>query len=451
MGRNQFSATALGAMLIIAGACGGGDDDGDDNPPAGGTSGSPGTSGAGAGGVSGGGASGSGGQAGGSVSGTSGGGMSGGGAGTTVAGMSGGGAGTTPVGPVDCSSRGGDPTGTCKDSASGTFAIKTEVDVWWAQETDAPIVDPGRGKITVYLMGKLSGVCGDKMGMGDIKGCGTVLPPFVSWVSCNAFSIEFPDAVWDQPSMPHFTTGGNTTGFEPGETLAINIATGLVGIDLMMENDPWPTPAQTGTFACMLGMPSASEPGKCFPDDDGDGKPGITIKMGKIGMAYPGGADCGLGPIMFRGAPLNAVNGLDPGSVRAETLYIGLRTRIGGMGKIGTDCKSGAGDGVVEYLDSRVFDCVLTDGTPCDAMGATFVDEQAPNYRILKKGEAPPTTPDYVLRSACECPGGCFRPEGNCPLDQTPSPGARSALVRLGGVDETFDCAAVRNAAYPAL
>jgi hypothetical protein len=445
MGRNQLSATALGAVLIIAGACGGGDDDDDAPGGGGGTSGAAAPVGGNNAGV--GGAAGGGSGTGGTMAprgGAGAGGMSGGGAGAGMSGGAGAAGGGAGAGPVDCSSRGGDPTGSCAASATGTFAIKVVTDVWWAQETATPIVDPGRGPLTVYLMGKLSGVCGDKMGMGDIKGCGTVLPPFVSWASCTAFQIEIPDELWDKPSMPHFTTSGKTTGFEPGETLSIDIATGLVGIDIPnADTATWPTPDQTGTFVCDAGMGE-----QCFTDDDADGKPGITIRMGKLGMPYPGGQDCGLGPIVFRGAPFG-IDGVFPEAPRAETLYIGLRTRLGGAGLIGPDCMSGVGDGITEFLDSRVFDCIQVDGTPCDLPQAKFVDEQAPNYHILKKGEKPPTTPEYVLKSSCECPGGCLGEA--CPLDQTPSVGARSALVRLGDLDETFDCAAVRGAAFPAL
>jgi hypothetical protein len=380
----------------------------------------------------------SGGAGGTTTAGTSAGGMSGGGSGM------GGSAGSTPPTMTDCSSRGGDPTGTCKDSASGTFAIKTVVDVWWAQDTPTPIVDPGRGTITVYLMGKLSGVCQDGKGMGDIKGCGTELPPFVSYAACDAFQIEIPDELWDKPSMPHFQTTGNTSGFEPGQTLGIDIATGLVGISLMdPTKSAWPTPDQTGTFMCPEGMGE-----KCFPDADGDGKPGITIRMGKIGMQYKADG-CGLGgttPVIYRGAPYDAITGVMDESVRAETLYIGLRTRLGGAGMIGSDCKSGAGDATAEFLDSRVWDCVGTDKMACTPDQAKFIDEQAPVYNILKKDEKPPSD---VMRSDCECSDGCGGP--TCPLDQTPSKGARSSIVRLGDLNEDFDCAAVRAAAYPEL
>jgi hypothetical protein len=291
-------------------------------------------------------------------------------------------------------------------------------------------------------MGKLSGVCQDGKGMGDIKGCGTELPPFVSYAACDAFQIEIPDELWDKPSMPHFMTTGNTSGFEPGQTLGIDIATGLVGISLMDVNGAWPKPAETGTFKCPEGTGE-----KCFPDADGDGKPGITIRMGKIGMQYkPNG--CGLDnqPVVFRGAPFDAITGVDDNSIRAETLYIGLRTRLGGAGMIGSDCKSGAGDATAEFLDSRVWDCIGTDKMACTPDQAKFIDEQAPEYKILKKDEKPPTT---VMKSSCECAGGCTGDA--CPLDQTPSKGARSAIVRLGDLNQDFDCAAVRAAPYPEL
>jgi hypothetical protein len=87
---------------------------------------------------------------------------------------------------------------------------------------------------------------------------------------------------------------------------------------------------------------------------------------------------------------------------------------------------------------------------PCDPAGAKFVDEQTPVYRVLERDEKPPTTPAYVLKSPCECPGGCLSTQ-RCPLDQTPSAGARSAFVRLGDLTQEFDCTAVRNAPFPTL
>jgi hypothetical protein len=60
--------------------------------------------------------------------------------------------------------------------------------------------------------------------------CGAVLPPFVNDTLCEAYQLNFPDALWDSPKMPTFMTTGTTDGFTPGSTLSIAEAIGLVGV-----------------------------------------------------------------------------------------------------------------------------------------------------------------------------------------------------------------------------
>lgn len=348
--------------------------------------------------------------------------------------------GTAPP-PGECATSDDIMTGaTCADNANGIFAIKTVIDVWWKDDAEPPLVDPGRDKITVYLMGEISGVCPDGSGgVGVMKGCGTELPPFKSDANCDVFQIMFPDELWDQPTMPTFTTTGMTTGFEPSDFLSIATATGLIGIELADENGTWPTPLDTATLACPAGTGA-----QCFPDHDGDGKPGVTIRMGRVGEMYsPDGCGADVfnpvgNPFVYRGAPLDPLSALDDNSVRADILQIGLRTRLGGGGEIGADCSSGVGDSNAEFLDSRVYDCQRTDSQNCAPAQAQFVDEQAPTYNILNVGEAPP--PEIMTMGS-----------NSMQLDQTPSVGTRSALVRLGDVGGSFSCADVRNAAFPAL
>ena len=423
----------LTAMLALSG-CGGGDDGG--NTPSGGTSGGgmP-AGGSGSSGMSGGGSGMSSAGSSGSTAGASGMG-SGGRAGMSTSGSGGtmptAGSGGTPPGG-DCAT---DEVkeGMCKENRTGVFAIKTVIDVWWQDDITPPLIDSGRGPITVYLRGELTGVCEDGSGgIGTIKGCGTELPAFRSDANCEAYQIEIPDEIWDQPSMPSFMTTGMSSGFNPGDILTLNTASGLVGIDLESDTATWPTSAETGTFSCGGGKTGA----QCFPDDDGDGKPGITIRIGKIGQRFGTDTCTNTEPYMFYGAPLDVLSALDHGSTRANTLQIGLRTRLGGQGMIGSDCASGVGDATAENLDSRVLDCATTDNQPCDAAQATFVDDQAPTYNILAKGAKPPS--DVVDMKTGE------------PIDQSMSPGTRSAIVRLGDLGETFDCAAVRGANYPAL
>lgn len=366
-----------------------------------------------------------------------------GGAGTAAAGTSGGSAGTSggtggsttggtgggTVTPIMCNPATDAPVGQCADKATGVFAIKTVIDVWWQDEkNNPPLVDPGRGTITVYLRGDLTDVkCDGTGGMGTIKACGTVLPGFKSDANCDAFQITFPDALWDNPNLPTFMTTGSTTGFNPGDTLTLAEATGLLGIDLPDQDGAWPASVSAGGFTMV--------------DSDMDGKDGITIKMGRIGETWTEAGLCGgfSLPFVFRGAPLDALGALDDNGEKAETLYIGVRTRLGGSGQIGSDCQSGVGDSQATYVDSRVFGCITTAGNTCDATQTEFVDNSAPNYHILKKGEAPPMTVTVPAT------------QGGGPLDQTPSVGARSSIVRIGDLGQTFDCGAVRGAAYPAL
>src|SRR5262245_5646790 len=150
----------LGCAVVAGGACGDSGDDG--NPPSGGAgmnqpgagSGQP---GAGSGQPQGGSNSPKAGTGGSSTmqAGRSGAGMSG-GSGTTGAGTTGGGGTVAPGGggaPM-CPGPGTALTGECRKNANGVYALKTEIDVWWPQVGDPPVMDPGRGKITIWLMGE---------------------------------------------------------------------------------------------------------------------------------------------------------------------------------------------------------------------------------------------------------------------------------------------------------
>ena len=324
--------------------------------------------------------------------------------------------------------------GTCKGMTSGVYALKTDIDVWWKDKRNQ--VDSGRGKITVFLRAEVSEPCEDGSSAKTvIKPCGTVLPAFSVPLICGAFQIEFPDELWDKPSMPSYQTTASVSGFNAGDLLSVASVTTLLGMDIADLEGAWPLPAETGTFPCKAGKGT-----DCFKDDDGDEQPGITIRMGKIGQEFsPDG--CMGKPITYMGAPVDITGALDPASIRAETLYIGLRTRLGGSGKIGDDCGAGVGDSSAENLDSRVIDCRLTgvDGAPgerCTVAQATYVDEGAPTWNILKKGEKPPAD--------------ALKMSDMTPIDQTVSKGARSSMVRLGDSGGSFDCAAVREADFAA-
>jgi hypothetical protein len=440
----KFAWLGLVGCICALTACGGGGDDDDDTggTAATGASGSGGTmqnnAGSGGGTMSGGGTGGSTttGGTGGKTGGTSG---KGGGTGGDMGGGTGG---AMSGGMVDCSKAGPAKDGECKATAKGVYALKTTLDAYWIDEQnpDTPIVDPARGNIVIYLMGSIKELCEDGSdGYAEMKACGSELPAFTSDVTCDAYQLQFDTAIWDKPTMPTFKTKGSTDGFDAGSTLELAQAIGLVGINLDKDDATWPTAAETGTFSCMGGAMMGTD---CFPDQDGDGKPGITVTLKTGGEYKPDG--CGQpitnNPFTYRGSPTSLdllAGGGGGGGVRAVEVHIGLRTTLGGKGVIDAGCKGGKGAATAPEtaIQSRAVSCKvdpmsLPDGDTahpdnnCSGDEAIFVDENVPNYHILQKDAKPPAAVK----------------------DQAASPGPLAEVVRLGDLNATFDCGAVRDA-----
>jgi hypothetical protein len=467
-----FGLGVLGCALALSSACGAkkamtGNNGGGTTGPAGGTAaiGSTGTGATGAvntgtgatgGGTAamGGGTAATGGSTGGKGGGTA---ATGGGAAATSGGAgSTGGAGQTSGG-MTCAGAGPAKTGMCKDKATGIYAMKVVMDAWWQDEVQPmglPIINPGRGKMSIYLMGELTGVCDDGTGgMGTLHACGSELPAFLADVTCDAYQLQIDDAIWDKPTMPRFTTTGMTTGFNPGDTLTLAKASGLVGIFLTASDATWPKSTETTGLKCKDAMGMMQMGMGCFPDQDGDGKPGITVTLKNSGT-YPGAmCSCNNMPYTYRGTPTDTLAGAAGacgagGGVRATEVHVGLRSTLGGSGVIGADCMSGKGDATTPDLaiESRVFSCKSADmgatAADCTDAESQFVDDNVPNWHVLAKGAKPPD------------PNGMNWPAGiastaPAKFDVTASVGPISYVVRLGDLNSTFDCAAVRGAAYP--
>jgi len=329
---------------------------------------------------------------------------------------------------------GGAPkTGECKTKAPGIYAMKTEVDVWYMDElNDPPLFDPGRSKITIYFRGTLSDVCEDGSGgKALMHPCGTRLPPLYADANSGVIQIEFPDDLWEKKDIPDYPTTGSATGFGVGDTLKIAKTVGLVGIDLMTPDAPWPTYDKTTMFACTKGTGMA-----CFPDMDGDGKPGVTVNIKTTGTP-PNAPYMSLAPWAYIPAPTSIGAALVNGG--ATKVYIGLRTRLGGSGKIGADCASGVGSAEAENFESRAINCVTTNGADCTLDEAEFVDKNNPLFHVLQVGQTPPANWKHA------------RAEADATLDRSPSKGPQSSVVRLGDLGGTKTCADVRATMFPAI
>jgi hypothetical protein len=337
-------------------------------------------------------------------------------------------------------------TGECKAKAPGIYGMKTEVDVWYMDENnDPPIFDAGRGKIVIYFRGTLSDVCQDGSGgKALMHPCGTRLPGLYSDANSGVIQIVFPDELWDKPGIPDYMTTGHTSGFGVGDILTVDKTAGLLGISLTDVNAPWPSYTDTVKFTCAGGMMGAG----CFPDQDGDGNPGVTVNIQLTGTP----PDPGYAPTLNNGWQFVA----GPTSIAAaavgdgaKQVYIGLRTRLGGSGMIGSDCASGVGAADADDFESRAFACVMKDGSKCsetggDSDGIGFLDKNVPVFHVLKAGETPPAKWKHTDAL------GNTRPS-DAKLDRSPSKGPQSSVIRLGELNQSFACDAVRSAAYPAI
>lgn len=326
---------------------------------------------------------------------------------------------------------------TCEKT--GTFAIRAAVDVTWGGRNVGgllDITDSGRGDIVILLLAKIAEVAADGTFHSTIQACSTELPAFYSSVLCESYYAQFPNDIWDLGAVPPIEATGRFQCPNPGCILTFDPVTSLIGIDLDDPNGLWPTPQTTRTFGCPAGQGL-----DCFPDHDADGERGITITLQAQGQApKPADMTCASG-YAYRSPPLNANPFAIFGGVRrTDRIQLGVRVRLGASGRIEADCNSGAGGGVVDFVQSRAAGCYVQPFTadpflplagpnePCTDAEQLFIDESLPIYTILRQGDVP--DPRLVID------------------DHSPSEGPGFSLVRLGDVPSTATCADVRQAIF---
>jgi hypothetical protein len=330
--------------------------------------------------------------------------------------------------------------GTCKKSAPGVYALRLDIPVYWGDKTLlglVAVVDAGRGMVRYYGKMEVGSVCEDGKFEAKLYTCGIKLPTFYSSLLCEGYETEFPDSTWDRTDIAPFAVKGTFSGFSPGSSMALNSMDYVFGIDMKDVTGKWPTSDETLTYACSAGTGKA-----CYPDYDRDGKPGITLmpKGGTGNLIDKGCIDALGGDNPFKRAypPLSAdLTVLTGGAARAQELYIAFRMKVGGGGKIASDCVTSGGDVPAEYLNTRAVACSVNQDllggssgtkTACTDEQANFMDSQFPEFKTMNKGVKPPTSATIKDTSA--------------------SLGTIATMVRLGDTDQNFSCANIRNAPF---
>jgi hypothetical protein len=169
--------------------------------------------------------------------------------------------------------------------------------------------------------------------------------------------ITFPSTVWSAPSMPKFDIQGMASGWDPGATLTFNPVLALIGLRLPDPNVSWPSSSWT--------FPSSAQ----FPDDDGDGNPGVTpVPLNGNGYVLP---PTGLGAL-----------GSAPA---ADKIYIASRNELSLSGSR-TSCTDASGMATVTYFDNHVVGCHIANGSDCTTGSANtqadFIDQSRTIYAV---------------------------------------------------------------------
>src|SRR5262249_44464614 len=146
------------------------------------------------------------------------------------------------------------------------------------------LTDDGRGELVVQLLTTINDVDDSTMDMsGTMRVCGVNLPTFYSTTLCEACQPIFPPEMFDSKAMPGFTIAGHMQCLQPGCIASIDAQTYLLGIELNNPEAPWPTADQTQSITCKSGKGM-----QCFPDQDGDMRPGLTVGVATTGTSTEG-------------------------------------------------------------------------------------------------------------------------------------------------------------------
>lgn len=320
---------------------------------------------------------------------------------------------------------------------TGQYALEYDVDLTWGGRSGGlwELTDDGRGTQRIGLLVTIEHVDDGTLAItGTMRTCAVELPAFYSTTLCEAYQPVFPNKLWEAAEMPAFEFSGGLQCAQPGCIATIDAQTVLLGISLTNPEAPWPTADQTASLTCPAGKGA-----QCFPDQDGDGRPGLGVELAKTGSLPSTSSSC-TGGYVKKGAPLSSsVAAIFDGVRRTDRMQLGVRMKVGGSITLGDACANGEGSGIAQFVNSRGWSCLVQQGTAnypwgrpagasdaCTSAEAQFLDANLPLYQILAVGEKPSSTLTLSDKSA--------------------SKGPQVRLVRLGALDAGATCADVRAA-----
>ena len=257
---------------------------------------------------------------------------------------------------VACSAGAADDASTANQAVNngdcdpnGTWAIKIETPVQWSSSF---VVQGGTGTITNWLKSTRTATGTEIQDVASL--CGVTVPDYSSQAAFGGekYGIVFPDALFENASLPTVTIAGHLTGLAPGASFSSDAAAAILGATMANPaTDPWPANgAQLTSF-----------------DTDNDTKVGVSVETNKSAG--------------YKNPPLDAFL-----SARAQKVYTAFRQVLTTQGTIST-CNRVDGSGTIAVInnkpaiDQHVLGCQRENGTDCSASEFKLLDSAAPVYK----------------------------------------------------------------------
>ncbi|MET0386266.1 MAG: hypothetical protein ABW321_09930 [Polyangiales bacterium] len=330
------------------------------------------------------------------------------------------------------------PGGTC--DPTGSYGMRLTIDTTWKGLSGglADLTDDGRGSIQVYILADIAGVDAETQAVRATgRVCGITLPSFRSSVLCEAYQPVFPDEIWESPNMPRPELEGRYECGAQGCVLGLGPVTYLFGVRLENPEAAWPEAGKTREVSC----PEQRQSG-CFPDDDGDGRPGVQIRIdSRNEEEASSGSRCNNGYDIASPPLSSSAAAIFDGVRRSNRLMVGIRARVGGSLRFDDNCQAARGTALAQYINSRAPGCLLEPGSfnvlqsspagandLCSTQEAAFIDGAMPEYRVLAPGEQPESSQSVP--------------------DASPSRGPVLSVVRFPVEGMPINCEQVRSAQY---
>jgi hypothetical protein len=247
-------------------------------------------------------------------------------------------------------------------SLAGSFSAEIVFNVQWKGTTLAgvvPVIAAGSG--TVRIVARMDSVEAAGRTTTQFSACAGIVPDFAaSWLIGEVYSVEIPDRIWDQPTIPHWHMGWDYVCKAPSCTLRSQPVVATLGARAA-TSDVWP--GRDGPISQITPV-----------DHDNDMSMGLTLLARGSDRRSPSGKPYDEPPISWT-----------LGS-RASKIFTAFQL-AGRLDASFADCDSFAGTVAEGRVEARALGCVAhRDGETaqfsCARNQTDFLDENFPHWVV---------------------------------------------------------------------